>query len=57
MLESPRVRRVTGLLLAFVGPYSNLEVTSAVLQEAGRREISPCSILVRKTGGLSGSSR
>jgi hypothetical protein len=38
MLESPRVRRVTGLLFAFVSPYSNLEVTSAVLREAGRRE-------------------
>lgn len=41
---------VTGPLLVFGGPYSNLEATKAVLQEADRRNIRPGNIVC--TGDL-----
>jgi hypothetical protein len=34
MNDSPRDAKITGPLLAFGGPYSNLKATEAILQEA-----------------------
>ena len=47
---SPRVIQVTGPLLVFGGPYSNLEATKAVLAEARRRQVPPKNIVC--TGDL-----
>ena len=50
MSDSPRETKVTGPLLVFGGPYSNLEATEAILEEARRRAIPPRNILC--TGDL-----
>jgi hypothetical protein len=42
--------KVTGPLLVFGGPYSNLEATKAMLAEARRRAIAPGNIVC--TGDL-----
>jgi hypothetical protein len=50
MVEAPISEKVTGPMLVFGGPYSNLEATKAVLDEAGRRGIPPGNIVC--TGDL-----
>jgi hypothetical protein len=50
MSVSPQVMKVTGPLLVFGGPYSNLEATKAMLAEARRRAIAPGNIVC--TGDL-----
>ena len=45
MHESPRVTKVTGPLLVFGGPYSNLEATRAILAETRRRAVPPDNIV------------
>src|SRR5215472_14056345 len=48
--DSPRETKVTGPLLVFGGPYSNLEATEAILGEARCRAIPPGNIVC--TGDL-----
>jgi predicted phosphodiesterase len=50
MQDSPLVTKVTGPLLVFGGPYSNLEATRAILAEARRRAVPPGNIVC--TGDL-----
>jgi hypothetical protein len=50
MNDLPRVIKITGPLLVFGGPYSNLEATAAILAEACRRAIPSGNILC--TGDL-----
>jgi predicted phosphodiesterase len=50
MHDPSRVIKVTGPLLIFGGPYSNLEATEAILAEAGRRAVPPGNIVC--TGDL-----
>ncbi len=50
MDDSPRVAKVTGPLLVFGGPYSNLEATEAILAQAHRRAVPPGNIVC--TGDL-----
>jgi len=50
MNASPRETKITGQLLVFGGPYSNLEATEAILKEAHRRAIVPGNIIC--TGDL-----
>jgi len=50
MNDPTRNANVTGPLLVFGGPYSNLEATEAILQEARRRAITPSNIVC--TGDL-----
>jgi predicted phosphodiesterase len=50
MDKVPGVMKVTGPLLVFGGPYSNLEATKAVLGESRRRAIPPGNIVC--TGDL-----
>lgn len=45
MNASPRETKITGQLLVFGGPYSNLEATEAILKEAHRRAIVPENII------------
>jgi hypothetical protein len=46
MDEVPGVMKVTGPLLVFGGPYSNLEATKAVLGESRRRQSRPATSCV-----------
>lgn len=41
-----RVTNVTGPLLVFGGPYSNLEATEEILAEARRRAVPPATSCV-----------
>ncbi len=50
MAEAPGTVKVTGPLLVFGGPYSNLEATKALVREARRRTIPPGNIVC--TGDL-----
>jgi hypothetical protein len=50
MDDYPRLTKITGPLLVFGGPYSNLEATKAILAEARRRAIPPNNIVC--TGDL-----
>ena len=50
MNDLPQVTKMTGPLLVFGGPYSNLEATKAILAEARRRTIPPNNIVC--TGDL-----
>jgi hypothetical protein len=50
MVEAPDSEKVAGPLLVFGGPYSNLEATTAILEEARRRGIPPGNIVC--TGDL-----
>jgi predicted phosphodiesterase len=50
MDDLPQVTKMTGPLLVFGGPYSNLEATKAILAEARRRTIPPKNIVC--TGDL-----
>jgi predicted phosphodiesterase len=50
MMEAPDSEKVAGPLLVFDGPYSNLEATTAILEEARRRRIPPGNIVC--TGDL-----
>jgi len=50
MDDSPREAKVTGPLLVFGGPYSNLEATEAILKEAHHRATPPGNIIC--TGDL-----
>jgi predicted phosphodiesterase len=50
MLDSLLVTKVTGPLLVFGGPYSNLEATRAILAEARRRAVPPGNVVC--TGDL-----
>src|SRR5208282_4283567 len=50
MTEASSTTKATGPLLVFGGPYSNLEATKAILQEAHSRSIPPGNIVC--TGDL-----
>jgi hypothetical protein len=50
MDDLPRLTKITGPLLVFGGPYSNLEATKAILAEARRCAIPPNNIVC--TGDL-----
>ena len=50
MDDLPQLTNITSPLLVFGGPYSNLEITEAILAEARRRAIPSGNILC--TGDL-----
>ena len=50
MNDLPQMIKVTGPLLVFGGPYSNLEAAKALLAEAHRRAVPPGNIVC--TGDL-----
>ena len=45
MNDAPRESKVTGPLLVFGGPYSNLEATVVILEETHRRVIPTGNIV------------